>query len=82
MPNSDSRDRFFYPTLTLMIDSYNVFQGEGVKSIILDVLVDDIPEINQEYQLKLININTAGKIFFLLRTGSEVIELFLHAHLN
>ena len=60
-----------------MIDSYNVFQGEGVKSIILDVLVDDIPEINQEYQLKLININTAGKIFFLLRTGSEVIELFL-----
>ena len=23
MPNGDPRDRFFYPTLTLMIDSYN-----------------------------------------------------------
>ena len=23
MPNVDSRDSFFYPTLTLMIDSYN-----------------------------------------------------------
>ena len=23
MPNSDPRDRFFYPTLTLIIDSYN-----------------------------------------------------------
>ena len=23
MPNSDPRDRYFYPTLTLMIDSYN-----------------------------------------------------------
>ena len=24
MPNSDPQDGFFYPTLTLMIDSYNV----------------------------------------------------------
>ena len=24
MPNGDPRDRFFYPTLTLMIDSYNL----------------------------------------------------------
>ena len=47
-----------------------------MKSIILDVLVDDIPEINQEYQLKLININTAGKKFFLWRTVPEAIELF------
>ena len=28
MPNGDPRDRFFYPTLTLMIDSYiiSIFQ--------------------------------------------------------
>ena len=24
MPNGDPRDGFFYPTLTLMIDSYNL----------------------------------------------------------
>ena len=30
MPNRDPRDGFFYPTLTLMLDSYNVFQI-GVK---------------------------------------------------
>ena len=24
MPNGDPRDRFFYPTLTLMIDSYSL----------------------------------------------------------
>ena len=24
MPNGDPRDRFFYPTLALMIDSYNI----------------------------------------------------------
>ena len=27
MPNSDPRDGFFNPTLTLMIDSYNLQQG-------------------------------------------------------
>ena len=27
MPNGDPRDRFFYPTLTLMMDSYNLPNG-------------------------------------------------------
>ena len=26
MPNGDPRDGFFYPTLTLMIDSYNLYR--------------------------------------------------------
>ena len=29
MPNCDPRDGFFYPTLTLMIDSYNMEVEEG-----------------------------------------------------
>ena len=29
MPNGDPRDRFFYPTLTLMMDSYSL-QPSGV----------------------------------------------------
>ena len=28
MPISDPRDRFFYPTLTLLIDSYSVIEGQ------------------------------------------------------
>ena len=30
MSNSDPRDGFFYPTLTLMIDSYTVVWGENI----------------------------------------------------
>ena len=29
MPNGDPRDGFFYPTLKLMIDSYNVAYASG-----------------------------------------------------
>ena len=28
MPNGDPRHGVFYPTLTLMIDSYNIYHGE------------------------------------------------------
>ena len=28
MPNGETRDGFFYPTLTLMIDSYNLLDNE------------------------------------------------------
>ena len=28
MPNGEPRDGFFYPTLTLMIDSYNLLDNE------------------------------------------------------
>ena len=28
MPNSDPRDRFFYPTLTLMMDSYSIMHSD------------------------------------------------------
>ena len=34
MPNGDPRDGFFYPTLTLMIDSYILSQGK-----ISDILI-------------------------------------------
>ena len=27
LPNSESRNRFFYPTLTLIIDSYRISSG-------------------------------------------------------
>ena len=37
MPNGDPRDGFFYPTLTLMIDSYNKFA--------INVNVIESPEI-------------------------------------
>ena len=37
MPNGDPRDGFFYPTLTLMIDSYNVELPESVSSSVLCV---------------------------------------------
>ena len=30
MPNSDPRDKFFYPTLTLMIDSYYIYILEAI----------------------------------------------------
>ena len=31
MPNGDPRDNFFYPTLTLMIDSYNIVKKMDLK---------------------------------------------------
>ena len=31
MPNGDPRDRFFYPTLTLMIDSNNSTRWSAIK---------------------------------------------------
>ena len=31
MPNGDPRDGFFYPTLTLMIDSHNISKGPELK---------------------------------------------------
>ena len=36
MPNGDSWDRFFYPTLTLMIDSYTItsWAGPYISSVI------------------------------------------------
>ena len=42
MPNSDPRDGFFYPTLTLMIGSYSIL-NQGVKqdSAITTVARDD-----------------------------------------
>ena len=46
MPKGDPRDGFFYPTLTLMIDSYNLQQD--LESIMNDkTKVSHVPAINR-----------------------------------
>ena len=40
MPNGDPRDRFFYPTLTLMIDPFNIgrIRVNALKIMVSDVM--------------------------------------------
>jgi hypothetical protein len=41
--------------------------GEGTKSIILHAFPDKIPEFNEFYILKLVNISGAGFFYLLLQ---------------
>jgi G-protein coupled receptor 98 len=45
----------------------NFMDGEGTKSIILHAFPDKIPEFNEFYILKLVNISGAGFFYLLLQ---------------
>ncbi|KAL4228132.1 hypothetical protein ACF0H5_013567 [Mactra antiquata] len=71
------------PANSFMVDEgvITFLPGEGTKTISLDVLTDNIPEINEEYQLHLVNIKTTGvgisgsaTFNTLLRSASITIE--------
>lgn len=47
--------------MQLVVINYSLLlKGETSKAIELEVLADDVPEANEEYQIYLYNITTAG----------------------
>ena len=51
MPNGDPRDGFFYPTLTLMIDSYNLRFYPGTEKSDLTHAISPVP-MTSRYVIK------------------------------
>ena len=65
-----------------MIDVLFFIQGEDKKIITLDVLRDDVPEVNEEYQLNLANVQTTGKLERDFRSWFEFVNFFFLLIIN